>query len=99
MLFNLLKNSVWTALEKDTMCLDIVFVFVYMWWVDSGWTPGAHQSRSITRLSWTGETKYNERLTGCDEDRTRPVTNYHHGQNRLNLGKLVYLTANQIRVG
>ena len=61
-----------------------------VWWVDPGWTPGAHQSRSITPLlSWTGERKYNERLMGLDKDRERSFTNYHHGQNSLDLGKLI----------
>ena len=40
-------------------------------------------------LSWTGESKYNERLKGRDKGRERSFTSYRHGQNRLNLGKLV----------
>jgi len=49
-------------------------------------------------LNWTGERKFNERLMGGDKDRERSLTNYPHGQNRLNLGrKKVY--HNQIKVG
>jgi len=41
---------------------------------------------SLHLLSWTGERKYDERLEGRDKDWERSLTNYHHGQNRLNLG-------------
>jgi len=54
---------------------------------------------SLLFLSWTGEKKYNERLMGPDKDRERSFTNYHHGQNRLDLGKLVNFLTNQIRAG
>ena len=61
-----------------------------MWWVDPGWTPGAHQSHSITHLlSWTGERKHNERFMGQDKDRERSLTNYCHRQNRLDLGNKI----------
>jgi len=42
---------------------------------------------SLPLLSWTGERKYDERLEGRDKDRERSLTNYCHGQNRLNLGR------------
>jgi len=52
--------------------------------------PGAHQDTlSLPLLSWTGEKKYDEGLVGQDKDRERSFTSYHHGQNRLNLGKLI----------
>jgi len=36
-----------------------------VWWVDPGWTPGAHKGAlSLSLLSWTRERKYNERLKG-----------------------------------
>jgi len=54
---------------------------------------------SLSLLSWTGERKYDERLMGQDKDGERSLSNYHHGQNRLNLGKLVFFISNQIRVG
>jgi len=61
--------------------------------------PGAHQNRSITPpLNWTGEKKYDERLEGRNKDKERSLTNYHHGQNRLNMGRkenLVYHQSNQ----
>ena len=41
-----------------------------LWWVDPGWMPGAHQSRSITpppQLDGGGR-KYNKRLVGQDKD-------------------------------
>ena len=70
-----------------------------VWWVDPGWMPGPHQSHSITPLlNWTGERKLNERLVGRDKDRERSLTNYHHGQNRLDLGKLVYYQSSQSRI-
>jgi len=42
---------------------------------------------SLPLLSRTGEMKYDERLEGRDKDRERSLTNYCHGQNRLNLGR------------
>ena len=61
---------------------------MFVWWADPGWRPGAPQSRSVTALlSWIGERKYNERLLCQDKDRERSLTNYHHGQNRLDLEK------------
>jgi len=41
---------------------------------------------SLSLLNSTGERKYDERLEGGDKDRERSLINYHHGQNRLNLG-------------
>jgi len=40
---------------------------------------------SLPFLSWIGERKYDERPGG--KDRGRSLANYHHGQNRLNLGR------------
>ena len=71
-----------------------------LWWVDPGWTPGAHQSRSITPSPQLdrGENN-NERLMGRDKDRERSLTNYHHRHNRLNLGKLTqFIAKSQSRV-
>jgi len=42
---------------------------------------------SLPLLNWTGERKYDERLERRDKDRERSLTNYCHGQNRLNLGR------------
>jgi len=42
---------------------------------------------SLPLLSWTGERKHYERLKGRDKERERSLTNYRHGQNRLNLGR------------
>jgi len=53
---------------------------------------------SLLLLSWKGKKKYNERLIGQDKDRERSLTNYHHRQNRLDLGKLIYYQSNQSRV-
>jgi len=56
---------------------------------------------SLALLSWTGERKYDERLEGRDEDRARSLTNDHHGQTRLNLGRkgsLIHHQSNQSRV-
>jgi len=44
---------------------------------------------SLPFFNWTGEKKKDERLLGRDKDRERSLTDYHHGQNRLNWGKLV----------
>jgi len=61
-----------------------------LWWVDPGWMPGAHQAAlSLPLLSWTEERKPNERLVGSYKHRERSLTSYHHGQNRLDLGKLI----------
>ena len=56
---------------------------------------------SLPLLSWTGERTYDERLEGRDKDRERSLTNYCHGQNRLNLGRkgsLIYHQSNQSRI-
>jgi len=48
-----------------------------------------------------GRGKYDERLMGRDKDRERSLTNYCHGQNRLNLGRkgsLIYHQSNQTRI-
>jgi len=42
---------------------------------------------SLAVLSWTGERKYYERLVVWHKDRERSLSNYCHGQNRLDLGK------------
>ena len=61
-----------------------------VWWVDPGWTPGACQAAlSLLLLNWAGEREYNERLMGRDKDGERSLSNCCHGQNRLDLGKLV----------
>ena len=61
-----------------------------VWWVDPGWMPGAYQSHFIIPLlNWTRERKYNNRLMGRDKDSERSLSNYHHRENRLDLGKLV----------
>jgi len=64
--------------------------------------PGAHQNCSITPfLNWTGERKYDERLEGQDKERERSLTNHHHRQNRLNLGRkvsLIHHQSNQSRI-
>jgi len=59
-----------------------------------GLTLAGNQVTSKATLSyalprWTGERKRKERLLGQDKDRERSLTNYCHGQNRLNLGTLV----------
>jgi len=55
---------------------------------------------SLPLLSWTGERRCDERLEGGDKDRERSLTNYHHRQNRLNLGRkesLIHHQSNQSR--
>lgn len=42
---------------------------------------------SLHFLSWTGERKYDVKLVGQDKDTEKSLTNYHHEQNRLELGK------------
>jgi len=61
----------------------------------------SHQKPSLPLLSWTGERKYGERLEGRDKDRGRSLTDYYHGQNRLNLGRkgsLIRHQSNQSRI-
>jgi len=36
-----------------------------------------------------GKKKYDKKFMGRDKNRERSLTNCHHGQNRLDLGKLV----------
>jgi len=58
-------------------------------WVDPGWTPGAHQDG----LSFPSSAEQGrENITKCSwvEIRTgRSLTCYLHGQNRLDMGKLI----------
>jgi len=54
-------------------------------------------SLSLPFLSWTGEWKYGERLESRDKDRVRSLTNYHHGQNRLDLGRKGKLNLSPIK--
>jgi len=68
------------AIKSNTLC--------HCGWVDPGSMPGTHQSCSITPSAGQGREKHNKRLVDRDKDRERSLTNYHHGQNRLNLGKL-----------
>jgi len=55
--------------------------------------PGAHKSCSVTLSPELdrGEKKKkrDDKRLGSDKDREGSLTNYSHGQNTLNLGKLV----------
>jgi len=56
---------------------------------------------SLPLLNWTGQRKYDERLEAPDKDRERSLTNYCHGQNRLNLGRkgsLIHHQSNQSKI-
>jgi len=53
---------------------------------------------SLPLLNWTGEKKYDERLTGQDKGRERSLTNYRHGQNKLNSGRKKIRQSNQSRI-
>jgi len=56
---------------------------------------------SLPLLNWTGEREYDDRLEGRDKDRERSPTNYHHGQNNMNLGRkgsLIHHQSNQSRI-
>jgi len=52
---------------------------------------------SLSLLNGTGEKKYDERLVGQDRKRETPLTDYHHGQNRLNLGKKLKFNLSPIK--
>jgi len=65
------------------------FNFIVSWFSLVGHQVPTKAAPSLHLLSWTGEKKYDERLLGRDKDMERSLTNYHHGQNRLDLGKLV----------
>lgn len=45
------------------------------------------------------EKKYHERLMGQGKGREGSLTNYHHGQNRLTLGKLTEFISKQMKIG
>jgi len=60
-----------------------------MWWVELGWMPGAHQT--ALSLHFLNRSR-GENTTKSSEAKIRTGTslsNYCHGRNRLNLGKLV----------
>lgn len=54
--------------------------------------------RSLPQLDME-EKKYHKRLLGQDKGRGGSLTNYHHGQNRLTLGKLIEFINKQIKIG
>ena len=67
----------YVILHTQPEVLEVQYAFdiqgeeLALWWVDLDWTPGAHQSLSITSLlSWTGRRKYNKKLIGQHENRT-----------------------------
>jgi len=48
---------------------------------------GAHKAAlSLPLFNWTGEKNYDKKLLSRDKDRERSLSNYRHGQNRLNSG-------------
>jgi len=55
---------------------------------------------SLPLLSWTGERKYIKSFLGQGKDRETSLSNYYHGQNRFDLGKinLIYYPTNQSRI-
>jgi len=55
---------------------------------------GAYKSCFITPPPEQDREEYDKRLMGQDKDRERSLTSYRHGQNRLNLGKLIYHQSN-----
>jgi len=59
-----------------------------LWFSLAGCHVPTKAALSLPLLMWTGEKKYNKRLGGRDNGRER-LTNYCHGQNRLDSGKLV----------
>jgi len=68
--------------------------------LDKRWVP-TKAAPSLPFLTWTGERKYDEDLEGRDKDRERSLTNYRHGQTRLNLGRkgsLIHHQSNQSRI-
>jgi len=70
------------------------------WFGLDKWQVPTKTTLSLPLLSGTGERKYDEKLVGRDKDRERSLTNYPHGQNRLNLGRkgsLIYHQSSQSR--
>lgn len=54
-------------------------------WLEARYPP----KRSVTHLlSWIGDRKYNKKLESWDRGRERSHISYHHGQNKLDLGKI-----------
>lgn len=62
---------------------------LHLGWVDFGWLSGAHQDTlSLPLLNKTGGENTTKSL--WVEIRTRKsLSNDHHGQNRLDLGKII----------
>ena len=76
-------------------------VFWMVWFGLDKYQVPTKTALSLPLLSRTGEMKYDERLEGRDKDRERSLTNYCHGQNRLNLGRkgsLFHHQSNQNRI-
>lgn len=53
-------------------------------WLDTRFPP---DHSIIPLFSWTGDSKYNERLMGQGHDKEMSLTSYHYSQNRLDLGQ------------
>lgn len=81
--------------------------FGYFWWKwelvlggFNGWMPSTHQHYSLAPLcSMAGERKYNDKFMSWDKDKDRSLTDYCHGQNRLELETWIEFFTNKIRQG
>jgi len=72
-------------LTQDTLELSVV-----VWWIDPAWTPGAHQSCSISPPPQLDRAEKNIMKGSWAEIRTgRLLSSYRHWQNRLYLGKKI----------
>ena len=86
----ILLGSCWSQERRVTNCGGLTL---------TGCQVPTKAALSLVLLNWTEERKYDERLVGQDKDKERSLTSYCHGQNRLDLGKLVWFITDQIGVG
>ena len=89
-------------MNANVLALILHCFLSYLFWfgLDKCQVP-TKTALSLPLLSWTGERKGDERLKGRDKGRERSLTNYCHGQNRLNLGRkgsLIHHQSNQSRI-
>jgi len=84
--------------NKDLYSLATKTEWHLSWFSLVGHQVPTKAALSLPLLNWTGEKKYDERLVGRDKNRETSLGNDCHGQNRLNLGKIVSFITNQIGV-
>jgi len=68
-----------------------------LWWIDLGWLAGAHQATPSFPLLHETEENTRQKSSWFVMRKGRSLATYHHGQNRLDLGKFIEFIANHTK--